>query len=500
MTKLKLQTRLDKAVIEKDVETVYKGEVAGILPQASITSPYNTDGIIEFDNVKILFEAKYDLQLKVRKESMGVVAQALFYLKKFEEDGEVLPQAILVGDKNECFLIPTDKLVKHLDIDIDWSIAPSKPHPMLLLKLIEDVEISPYVYDITKDLDFEEVIDHAKTLAEGHEYKVRASVDNIETLFQRWEEEIFNDKKLKSGDKVAIFLQALFYPEEVYLHPKKKNLLVLDKTGESIKVKADEYRAFFSHFAQGYMPTEIDKIYSKKDILIEETERRFTGQFYTPAWINDLSHEMISEVVGENWKDEYLVIDPACGTANLTRDCQFNNLALSTLESRDVEIIREQRYNDGAVVEVWDFLNDEIPAEIQKKLEDAERVVWYLNPPFSDSGSGGPSKENKTGVSAHKVKDWMKEEKLGRASNQLYAQFFYRITKIMEEYGLSGFICSYSVPVFMTGGSFKKFREWWDKRWDFRDGALFQAKEFSTGIGDWGVSMTCWESKLEKSV
>lgn len=488
----KLQTHLDKAVVEKDVETSYKAEIAGILPQASITSPYNTDGVIEFDNVKILFEAKYDLELKVRKESMGVVAQALFYLKKFEEDGEVLPQVILVGDKNECFLIPTDKLVKYLDIDIDWSIAPSKPHPMLLLKLIEDVEISPYVYDITKDLDFKEVIDHAKSLAEGHEYKVRASVDNIETLFQRWEEEIFNDKKLKSGDKVAIFLQALFYPEEVYLHPKKKNLLVLDKTGESTGVNSDEYRAFFSHFAQGYMPTEIDKIYSKKDILIEETERRFTGQFYTPAWINDLSHEMISEVVGENWRDGYLVIDPACGTANLTRDYQFSNLVLSTLESRDVEIIREQRYNDGAVVEVWDFLNDEIPIEIQKKLEDAERVVWYLNPPFGTAANNKKDSGHKAGINKTVYNDESKDAGLGSAAQQLYVGFLYRIVKIMEEYNLNGYLCFYSKPTFMTGPAFKKFREWWYKRVEFKDGHLTPAQDYGAK-GSWGASFTVWE-------
>jgi hypothetical protein len=491
----KLHTALAKALVEKDVENAYKAEIASVYPDASITSPYASDGLIELEQARILFEAKYDLQLKVRKESMGVVTQALFYLKKFEQDAQPLPQVILVGDKNECFLIATDKLVKYLKEDIDWSLAPSKPHPKLLYKLIEDVDIAPYVYDIGKSLDFKDVLEQAISLAQGHEYRVKATADNVETLFQRWEEEIFKEKKLKSNDKVAVFLQSLFYPENVYLHPKKNNVLVLDKTSEQIKVDANNYRSFFSMFHQGYLPTEIDAIYAKKDILIEETERRFTGQFYTPAWVNEISQDMISEIAGEDWRNEYLVIDPACGTGNLTRDYQFKDLVLSTLESRDIDIIKEQRYNDGAVILQWDFLNDEIPDEISKKLEEADKVIWYLNPPFSDSGSGGARKENKTGVSAHQVKDWMKKEKLGRASNQLYAQFFYRITKTMQKYSLQGFICSYSVPVFMTGGSFKKFRDWWYKRWTFRDGALFEAKEFSTGIGGWGASFTCWERR-----
>lgn len=486
--------QLTKALVEKDVEAVYRSEINRILPEATITSPYGSDGLIECGALRMLFEAKYRLRLKIRKESMGVIAQALFYLKKFKEHGEAFPNVLLIGDMNECFIVATNRLVKYFDeTDIDWTKAPSSPHPKLLYKLLEDTDLAPYVYDVTDNLKLEDVILHAQKIAEGQDYKVKATQENIETLYQRWEDEIFNDKKLTSKDKVSIFLQALFYPEEVYLHPKKRNLLMLDKTNEAIRVKDTEYQAFFSVFHQGYSPSEIECFYSKKDRLIEDFERHFTGQFYTPSWVNKVSQDMISEVVGENWREEYLVIDPACGTGNLTRDYKFNDLILSTLEQRDVDIIKDQKYNEGAIVERWDFLNEDIPDSIRRKLEAADKVIWYMNPPFGTAANQSIIVGNhKATIANTKINKECKKEGLGRASSQLYTQFFYRVSKIMEKYKLKGYMFSYSAPTFITGTSFRKFREWWLARWKFKDGLLFDAAEFSTNVSSWGLSMTGW--------
>ena len=83
------------------------------------------------------------------------------------------------------------------------------------------------------------------------------------------------------------------------------------------------------------------------DRLIEDKERRNKGQFYTPKIFADYAHKLISETLGDNWKDEYVVWDNCCGTKNLTRDYRFKELYCSTLENVELEI--SSRYNPEAV-------------------------------------------------------------------------------------------------------------------------------------------------------
>ena len=198
---------------------------------------------------------------------------------------------------------------------------------------------------------------------------------------------------------------------------------------------------------------------------------------------------MITEVVGDEWR-KCLVWDTSCGSGNLTKNYHFDNLILSTLEQRDIDLIKEQRYNDGAVIEQFDFLNDRMPSAIKKKLEEAEEIVFYMNPPFGTSSTNKKDGSIKSNIAETKIKNKMVE--VGRAKKQLYAQFLYRILSITKEYKLKGYICFYSVPTFMTGLSFKKFRAWWNSQVEFKDGSLFPSRDFGAK-GDWGVSFTIWE-------
>jgi hypothetical protein len=48
-------------------------------------------------------------------------------------------------------------------------------------------------------------------------------------------------------------------------------------------------------------------------------KRRFHGEFYTPEIWVDEGHRMIEQQFCPNWKDEYVIWDPAYGTGNLTK-------------------------------------------------------------------------------------------------------------------------------------------------------------------------------------
>ena len=126
---------LANARVEKDVENAYRHAIKKAKPGATIASPHGTDGYAVWGNerplatVRLLLEAKYDLDLKARVPVCNVLVQCLLYLKKFEASGEPLPNVILVGDKNECFVLSTASVKGFLDLPLDWTVAPSTGDP-----------------------------------------------------------------------------------------------------------------------------------------------------------------------------------------------------------------------------------------------------------------------------------------------------------------------------------------------------------------------------------
>ena len=124
------------------------------------------------------------------------------------------------------------------------------------------------------------------------------------------------------------------------------------------------------------------------DRLIEDTNRRNKGEFYTPTLFVDYAHKMISEALGDNWKDEYVVWDNCCGTKNLTRDYRFKELYCSTLENAELDI--SSRYNPEATSFQYDFLNDpleKLPKGLLEAFEQNKKIVFLLNPPYAGAST-----------------------------------------------------------------------------------------------------------------
>ena len=141
------------------------------------------------------------------------------------------------------------------------------------------------------------------------------------------------------------------------------------------------------------MATKKIKIQSPEnyDRFIDDKERRNKGQFYTPKLFADYAHKMISEVLGDNWKDEYVVWDNCCGTKNLTRDYKFKELYCSTLEKTELDI--SAHLNPEAVSFQFDFLNepiagresltgvydDKLPKGLKDALLENKPIVFFIN-------------------------------------------------------------------------------------------------------------------------
>lgn len=511
------KTALTNARVEKDVENAYRAEVAHCRADAAWESPYGTDGLAIWGDkpatVRLLLEAKYDHDLKAKLPVCTVIGQLILYLKKFEQAGEVLPNVLLVGDKNECFVLATDSVRGFLNLDIDWSAAPSKGSPELTRALVQGFNLLPYVYDVSGDLDFKDVLAKVETLARGARHEARATPTNLGAIFLYWRDNVFAGKgpsALTPTEQVDVFLRCLFQPGDVYLHPVKRGVLVVPGYPDGVIVSMDSYRSFFDHFAQGYKPSEIECLYAMKDRLVEDDARRRQGAFFTPRLWVDEAHKELDRALGVGWRKECVVWDPAAGTANLTRDYNdFGCLVSSTAERPDVQVMKEQGW--GGKVFQYDFLNpgsdspffesgekNLVPEAVDKMLREAagagKKLVFLMNPPYGTANSIETFKSShKSGMALTRANEEMKAAKLGAPSQQLYAQFMYRCSVVAREYGFKdSTVALFSVPTFMSSGSYRPFRDWWYGHRAYAGGFLFQASHFADVSGRWGISFTVW--------
>lgn len=503
-----MRKALQGAVVEKDVENAYREGIRKARPQAEITSPYKTDGFAKWDKVRLLLEAKFDLPLKDRVPVCNTLGQCLLYMKRFEQSGEPLPNVILVGDKNECFVLSTACVQNFLNLPIDWTAAPSSGNPDLTRALVSGLNILPYVYDVDANFNFKDVIAKIEVLADGAVHSVRAMPGNIGSIFVYWRDRVFGSGSLTAVEQVDVFLRCLFQPTNVYLHPTKRGLLVVPGYPDGVPVSAEQYKSFFDQFQQGYKPSEIESFYAMKDRLVEDDARRRQGAFFTPVlWVNE-AHKMVEAELGDGWRDECIVWDPAAGTGNLTRDYAFRDLILSTAEKPDIEVIRSQGYNPGAEVFTYDFLNpgtdspffedrnvlpDRVDAKLKAAAKSGKRLVFLMNPPYGTANDAGAKGTSKQGIALTSVNADMKQSKIGASSQQLYAQFMFRCARLAADYGFKhNTVALFSVPTFMCSGSYRKFREFWYKQFEYKTGMLFQASHFADVSSRWGISFTLW--------
>jgi hypothetical protein len=87
----------------------------------------------------------------------------------------------------------------------------------------------------------------------------------------------------------------------------------------------------------------------------------------------------------------------------------------------------------------------------------------------------------------------MKNDKIGACSANLYAQFLYRIIKIKQKYELTNcHICLFSPTLFLSGGSWKGFRNIFFNNFAFNNAVQFKASHFADVADSWGISFSIW--------
>ena len=502
MSKSKFYDLIKNATIEKDVENVYTQGINLYFPNVQVEHPFACDGFIDTKNnkgkiLKLIIEYKFEEDFSSKTVRAKVITQVLYYMKRFEQNGLILPNVVMVGDANECFVFHTNDIISYLDEDLDWSIAPSKAHEHnadLIYKLASDENINPFIFVIDENFSFKSVIDKIYDLSNNIQRYVHVTEHNIATIFEYFTNRVINDKKkISANDIVAVFMGVITKNTEYYKHPIKKNILVTPQ-GE-IKINSDGFDSFFSYFNRNYTPQEKMRFSEISDRLIEDTNRRNKGEFYTPTLFVDYAHDMISKEFGEDWKEKYVVWDNCSGTKNLTRDYYFKDLYCSTLEQAELDISKQ--YNKEATSFQFDFLNDsldKLPKGLLEAFKQNKPIIFFMNPPYATTCNFGNKNKAEEGNDTI-INCIMKENGMKRCSDNLYAQFIYRIMMIKEQYNLTDVhICLFSPTLFLTGSSFETFRNVFFKDFAYNAGVQFKASHFADVADSWGISFSIWKN------
>lgn len=494
MAKSNFFEKISCSTQESQVQETYNEMFKSVFKINTVDRKCQCDGYIDtrFDDtdISMLIEYKYDIRMKDKIERARVIAQCVGYLHKFEESGMALPKLVFIGDINECMIIHTNDLIKFLDLDcVNWDIAPCNlgQENNLIMPIVKS--INPWVYDVDNNFKFDDIANKIISLCKGINQQVHITEKNIEKIFNNFCKRVLkNSNNMSANDLVAVFIGAMLDQEHYYKHPTKKNTLIAN--GTNIAINGDEYDAFMNQHSTDYSPKEKRIMTAISDRLIEDTNRRNKGEFYTPTLFVDYAHKMIEKELGSHWKENYVVWDCCCGTKNLTRDYRFKELYCSTLEQAELDI--SKNYNKEATSFQFDFLNDSLddlkvkaPGLIET-FELNKPICFFINPPYGTTTSFKGLAT--VGVSRTVISNHIKLK-------EFITQFLYRIYLLQSQFNITNVkICIFHNPKWLCGQNYKNFRKVFFENFEYLSGCMFRASEFANVSSSWGICFSIFNS------
>ncbi len=233
----------------------------------------------------------------------------------------------------------------------------------------------------------------------------------------------------------------------------------------------------------------------RQDLLVPSGIREIKGAFFTPQQWVELSQKYIADVLGENWQEEYYIWDCCAGTGNLENGLSNpERIWCSTLDDSDVRVMKENKRLLPSHVFQFDFLSgnfSDLPSKLKEIINNPEKqkkLIIYINPPYAEattastvSGTG----KNKAGVARTTENTYKKE--IGKASNELFAQFMARIYDKMPLAKLAQF----SKLKYINSSNFIQFRKFFKAK--YKGGFVVHANTFDNVKGNFPIGFLIWD-------
>ena len=422
---------------------------------------------------KELFEQESLLWAEAKKGSSDLyksIVQLILTIGKARTFDKFLPPAMLGAfDGEKIAFIPYNDIHEVFYInDFNWNVAPSN-HDTKEFKQIHEkvktiIDSKALLFNfLNDDRELKQFIRRNFVVGKFGLTKTRIDKNNFMVIYNKWLQSVKPtiavnwDAAKKSGIIDGDFYLADLLSQENNTLKEKLFVLLwhdhyeldrkIDEAGMFSSKQADftdkqvAHTQFWNKYVRPPEEEYWDYIVERRDLLVPQDVRERKGSFFTPQIWVELSQKYLTDVLGEDWQDEYYVWDCAAGTGNLLAGLTNKyNIWASTLDQQDVEVMHD-RINNGANllhdhVFQFDFLNDnfsKMPRPLQDIINDPEKrkkIVIYINPPYAEATSAKTvtgTGENKAKTSTDNKTYLKYKSKIGKASNELFAQFLIRI-------------------------------------------------------------------------
>ena len=420
--------------------------------------------------------------------------------------------------------------------DFDWSETPSNHESKEFQQLKEMVrkeltstgkeKDNVYFFNFFNDKkDLQRFI--KKNFVSGRDsvQRMRINHNNFKAIYEKWRKEVMPSIAVEwENVKKSGLLDADFYLADLMSGDNEtllENLHVLLKSNHyELDRKIDEYGLFtsasvpfkdnmhahsnfWSKYTRPPKREYWDKIVERRDLLVPQDVRERKGSYFTPQIWVEKSQEYLADVLGENWQDEYYVWDCCAGTGNLLAGLTNKyNIWASTLDKADVDVMHQRIEEMGEGTNLlsshvfqFDFLNDDfskLPQGLQDIINNEEKrkkLVIYINPPYAEAGDAKQTSgtgQNKAEVSTNNVTHKKYKGIIGKASNELFAQFFIRIYKEIP----SCMLAEFSKLKILQAANFADFRNVFKAK--IERAFVVPAKTFDNVTGSFPIGFFIW--------
>ncbi|MCL2063155.1 MAG: hypothetical protein FWG98_02120 [Candidatus Cloacimonetes bacterium] len=458
---------------------------------------------------------------------LSMLTQLILTIGKSKITDQRIPPPFLgCFDPNKIAFVEFSEIMDIFTLnDFNWNVTPSNTgtdeFKHIYEKLEKLINNNLYIFDFEKEsIELKIFINNNFVTDKTGANKIQITKNNFTWVYAKWNKEVkptigVTDWDLAKQNGIFdldFYLADLLSQDNLSL--KEKLNIVLKHTQYEVKpekARIGLFKSYIIDFNDGQKahrqfwtkyerpPLEVywDYIIDRRDLLVPQDIRERKGSFFTPQIWVELSQKYIADVFGEDWQENYYVWDCAAGTGNLLVGLTNKyRIYASTIDQADVNVMHE-RIKDGANlledhVFQFDFLNDSFD-DLPKSLRDViknepEKLIIYINPPYAEATSG-VRRSHKTGVSVgNKIHDRY-FSKMGKARNELFAQFLTRI--YFELKGCK--IGEFSKQKALVGPNFKDFRKFFFA--EFKKGFVVPANSFDNVKGKFPIGFKIWDTK-----
>ncbi|EAK4905445.1 hypothetical protein FTJ62_00190 [Campylobacter jejuni] len=472
--------------------------------------------------------------------------QLVLTIGKYKFYTEQTPNLLCAFDAEKIAFLPFSSLQEiFYQSDIDFSVTPSNHKSEQFLKLLKDLDsilnTAQIFYYEKNDEELKNFI--KKNLTSENINKFKIDKNNFVSIYHKWNKMVKDtisidwnlakesgiidadfylaDLLSNENETISQNLFAILKKDYYEFNKTKSDLGSIINERTSFKDNQKAHHEFWAIYERPPRKEFWDYIIKRRDLLVDQDVRERKGAFFTPRIWVDKACEYLSKTFGEDYEEEYYIWDLAGGTGNLLANfTNAKNIFCSTLDKADIDVIHERIKNGANLFEnhvfEFDFLNDEffdevddkgkiiqkskLPLNLQEILKDEnkrKKLIIFINPPYAEATSAtqvtGTGKNKEKVARENKICEKYKDI-LGKANNELFAQFFIRIYCEIEDC----LMASFSTLKYVNSTNFIKFRESFKAK--FLKGFMVPANTFDNVKGNFPIGFLIWDTSKKEEI